>query len=125
MTWSKKRSTRSAALLKPDASATARSSSPTSRKRSGSELENPGWTLSKPGAIRILRLETGKGLLRQPDFVRDPIGPFAKCRAVYSVCKRSGNRFAARNRVRTKDWGQALILSGLVRLQNPGNRPVV
>src|SRR6185369_17250595 len=71
MIWSRRRSTRSAVPPRPGASATARSSSPTSRKRSGSEPENPGWTLSKPGAIRILRLETGKGLLRQPDFVRD------------------------------------------------------
>ena len=58
--WSRRRSTRSAAPPRPGASATARSSSPTSRKRSGSEPENPGWTLSEPGAIRILRLKNKK-----------------------------------------------------------------
>ena len=55
-----KRSTPSGARPRPGASATAKSSSPTSRKRSGSEPENPGWTLSKAGAIRILRLENKK-----------------------------------------------------------------
>src|SRR3954447_12944910 len=51
MIWSRRPSTRSAAPPKRDASATAKSSAPTSKKRSGSEPENPGWTLSKPGAI--------------------------------------------------------------------------
>ena len=50
-TWSRRRSTRSGAPPRPAASATARSSSPTSKKPSASEPANPGWTPSEPPPI--------------------------------------------------------------------------
>src|SRR5262245_336891 len=69
---------RSAARRRRDASATARSSSPTSRKRSASEPANPGWTLSEPGAI--------------PNFATLDLGNKAASAARFCLCTRAPPR---------------------------------
>ena len=118
MTWSKKRSTRSGARPRPGASATARSSSPTSRKRSGSEPENPGWTLSKAGCYPNFATEKQeKGCFGSLISFAMSHRIVCECRAVHSVFERSRDRFASRKRVRTKDWSQVLMQSGPARLQ--------
>src|ERR1700752_988113 len=61
MTWSKKPSRRSGAPPRPGGSATEKSSSPISKKRSGSGLGNPDSTPSNRRSVRPPRSCSEKG----------------------------------------------------------------